>query len=302
MSLSNKLFNVDDNSSELLKLNSNVGRFYSKNDLSLSLKCSKQRSVLPLIYLKIQEGIKKFTVSSSGNSALVAIYAALQCNYIDELRVFLSKNISENKIQDINSRSGLNVNRSNDVQLFNNIRLEFCDNPKQRSIQSTNEGFYNIRGSNDDLAKIGFQSIAFELIEQMPEVDRVFVPSSSGTTACGIYEGFRLLAKAPEIHIVQTSKVHTLIDSDYTHENKHPAEAIVDLIGHRKAEINRIISNTGGMGWVVSSEECNQAFKELLSLIPEITFDSALAYAALKKYLSAHPEHKDQANVVLFTG
>jgi threonine synthase len=296
-------FGLKYNESSLICKNQNGKKFYIKNDFEFIYNCSKTRSLVPLIKYYLEKGISKFSVSSSGNSAVVMINLANISEKIEKLYVFLSNHISQQKISFMNQRTNLSLSLSkNSIQDLGKVVVEFCDNPKQKSFQLSRDGYLNIRGSVDENAKWGFKSISKEISLKLPNIKRIFVPSSSGTTAAGIYEGFREVDLYPEIHIVQTSKVHTLANHKSIAEPTHPAESIVDLVGFRKNEIRKIVKETNGMFWIINSAETIESYNELKSQDIKTSYDSSLGYAALKKFILENPAAEYDDNVVLFTG
>ncbi len=277
-----------------------------KRDDKLQMGCSKERSIIPLIDHYLQKGADRFTVSSTGNAALVAVYAALRDKRIKHLHVFFSTSISDKKLASILRL--LPLLKISDIRnniAYQNITFQLCENPKQEAFQLVRQGYINLRGSTDDLALEGFKSIAYELHEQCNQVEHVFIPASSGTTAMGVFQGFQGIGCMPQIHVVQTTKVHALLkrvarDHAGEAESEHPAESILDIIGHRRAEIEHVISHTQGRGWIITARSCKIAQHELQERFGITTSpDSALTYAAYKQAI----EHQELKNaVLLFTG
>jgi threonine synthase len=286
-----------------------TGRSFAvKHDDMLELGCSKQRSLSYMIVKYIQQGKKKFVVSSSGNAGLVSAYTVLR-HPDASLKVFLSNTISDQKLEKFILKLKVPV-RLKDFRnggTLGNVEFILCDNPKQRAIQHGNDGWINLRGSQDDLALVGFRTISYELLESNDLWDAVFVPASSGTTAVGIYEGFREAGLKPAMHIVQTTKVNTLVNKlpkihgadASVKEVDHPAESIVDIIGHRRKQVEDIITESGGAGWVISKDDVEKAMRALEALGIQASADAALTFAAFRKSLDTHQYDNP---VMVFTG
>lgn len=282
-----------------------------KHEDLLSLGCAKERSIVYMIAKYLEMGRTMFTVSSSGNAALVAAYIGMHANTeIEEIQVLLSDKISDSKLERIITFLGLedevSIEDFREGLSFEKVTFTFCENPKQVAFQLEKQGYVNLRGSTDDLATIGFKTISYEISKQLEETlpDAIFIPASSGTTVVGIYEGFKDLGWNPEIHVVQTTKAYALVKKikniHFPVEPEHPAESIIDVIGHRRKQIEEIITNSRGNGWVITAEECISAKKELFRQY-NITagYDSALTYAA---YLKSVQEKKYKNPVLVFTG
>lgn len=294
--------------SPLYKYNYNDLTFYVKHEDKLALGCAKQRSIFYMLDQSTQRGNKRYSVSSSGNAALVAAYFARRStNLVDDLKILLSVGISDYKLNNFIKYLSLNitVNELRKGIQVNNITFDLSPNPKQRAFQLEKEDYTNLRGSTDDDALTGFKSIGIEIATELETAaDAIFVAASSGTTAQGIYQGFLDIKQKPAMHIVQTTKVNALvkkiIKNKFDLETEHPAESIVDVIGHRRKSIENIIHESGGAGWIISAEECKKAKEELLKQFNiEASYDSALTYAAFKK---AREIYKFQNPVLVFTG
>ncbi len=205
-----------------------------------------------------KEGIHNFVISSSGNAALAAAKAAWKHNQNNTsapvtLKIFVGNNISKNKMKILKQYLDDNY-----------VTLEQVSRPKQAAFQMDKEGTAkNLRQSTDPLALLGYYDLAKDL-SKIPNLQAVFVPTSSGTTAEGIAIGFQQLEVDIQVHIVQTSRcnpIAQLFDEDFLPTERSIAGAIVDQIAHRKDAVAAAIKKSGGFGWVVSDEEITQAMK-----------------------------------------
>lgn len=261
-----------------------------RDDLN-QLGCSKQRSIPYLINEYLNMGKNKFVVSSSGNSGLVSAYCALNSSEIVEMHIFLSENISDQKLKKYIDKLGLNTsidNLRNNTYKIKNLVIELVNNPRQEAFNLSKKGFVNLRGSTDDLALVGFESFVHEIISQTTtKIESVFVPSSSGATALGIYNGFKSCNQNPRMNIVQTTKINALVKNiavSHITESNHPAESIVDYIGHRRKDIEKIVYDSQGKGWIISSKEIQKAKNILINQYNiDASYDSSLSFAAFLK-------------------
>lgn len=260
----------------------------------------KGRSIPPMVkkYFK-EEGITNYVISSSGNAALAAIHAIQVHNRNNpsklKLTVFVGLNIDKAKLKML-------LGIIEDV----NITLEQVERPKQTAFQIDKEGTAKLlRQSTDENALAGYFELAQEL-DKIPNLQAIFIPTSSGTTAQGLGEAFQteFLEQNPQIHIVQTTSCHPIaetFDTDFT-EADSVAGAIVDKVAHRKEEVLKNIESSKGSAWIVSNEEIATA-QELAKNGCHVAMsaNSALSIAGLKK--AADHGFKFDGNVVcLITG
>lgn len=266
----------------------------------------KGRSIPLMIneYCK-RQGFKKFVISSSGNAALAAITAIQTHNKSKpqdpvHLTVFVGLKINSSKL-----------NTLKQVLTDPNVTIEQVEEPKQAAFQAgQTEGVKLLRQSTDDLALRGYLELAKELAK-IEDLSAVFIPTSSGTTAQGLTVGFKQVNAAPQIHIIQTSSCHPLVDTVYAKRNLtlptisqeiSLAQAIVDQVGHRKDVVAEAVIESGGEGWIINNEEIKHAIdmvKDTLNLT--ISPTSALSIAALQKAIKNNRTF-DGSVVCLITG
>jgi threonine dehydratase len=235
-----------------------------------------------MIKTYFDQGIRNFVISSSGNAALAAIHTIAQHNKNNpstplSLKIFVGEKINQAKLENLKAISNN----------LSDINISQVKNPKQMAFQMDKDGkAKTLRQSNDDLALIGYHSLATEL-NQIPNLASIFVPTSSGTTAQALGEWFTTHNPNVQIHIVQTEAVHPIakmFDTGFTLRSFSVAGAIVDNIAHRKDKVMEIIKKSNGSGWVVSDEEINEAIKLVKETTEiEISPNSALSVAGLKK-------------------
>lgn len=243
----------------------------------------KGRSVPVMIETYLKKGNRDFVVSSSGNAAIAA-------------GMYVKKYNQKNKKQPINLQIlvGEKINseklKSLKKLVTKNILLTQTDNPKQTAFKlEKNEGVHWLRQSTDDTALVGYETLAKELAK-IKNLQAIFIPTSSGTTAEGLYLGFKKLKLKPQIHIIQTTACHPFVASDIN-TTTSLASAIVDKVGHRKQNILKIIKQTKDGSWVASDEEIKQAIK-LLTKTEKIKTspNSALSLVGLQQAIEKkHP-------------
>lgn len=241
----------------------------------------KDRSLAYQISYYHSKNKNNLLISSSGNAATSA--AAYVSQTDAKLAIFVSNKVNKQKIEKILKF----------VDKNENISINYSNRAKSDAIKYAKAGNYiNLRGSEDDNAVIGFKTIAYELAEQTPTADTLFIPCSSGTSTQGIYEGYSELRNinTPAIHIAQTTKIHPIAkEYDLTFEDTDTslADAIADRVAKRKERITDILRQTGGSGWVISDELINTSLNYLKKKtgLPHLTPNGTLSFAALLKAL-----------------
>ena len=237
-----------DNLARAIGLSSHL--FFKREDLH-PLGSHKGRSLPIMIDKYIKEGFDHFAISSSGNAALASgLYIKkLNENRDDNkkivLEILFGKNIQAEKLEKLEKLKD------------KSILISIHDRPLQALfIKIENPKIKSLRQSTDDTALIGYQSLAKELLE-IPELKAIFIGVSSGTTAQALAEYFIKNKKKIEIHIVQTTSCHSMIDAlgkSNTYNESSIANAIVDYTAKRKDVLVDLINKTGGTGWIAKNE------------------------------------------------
>lgn len=244
----------------------------------------KGRSLPNMIEAHAAQGIKNFVISSSGNAALAAIHAIKQHNQNNPssqltLKIFVGQKINLTKLKNLKSL----------ILNLESVSIAQVSNPKQSAFQLDKAGTAKtLRQSTDDIALVGYVSLAKELNE-IPNLQAIFIPTSSGTTAQALGEGFLKYNPKVQIHIVQTEACHPIaevFEKKFTLRSFSEAGAIVDRTAHRKKKVINLIQKTNGSGWIVSDEEIKAAMrlvKETTGI--DISPNSALSVAGTQKAL-----------------
>ncbi|WKZ28137.1 MAG: pyridoxal-phosphate dependent enzyme [Candidatus Dojkabacteria bacterium] len=238
----------------------------------------KDRSLAYQLSYYVQNENKHFTISSSGNAAIsAAAYANLAKV---KLCIFVSTNISELKL------TRLEQHKSEFVE------IRKVPKPKSSAIQYARESnAINLRGSVDDVALIGFKTIAYEIAEQLPDADAVFVPCSSATSSVAIAQGFGETNRKVALHVVQTTRICPIVSNfdQVTLTKTSLADAIVDRVAKRKKQVLIEIEKSNGFGWIITDQELLTAEKLIEDTLPnkKISYNSLLAVAAYLKAIKS---------------
>lgn len=247
----------------------------------------KGRSIPLMVNNHFKSGSTSFVISSSGNAALAAIYATQAHNNNKPatpitLHIFIGEHIEPEKKLELTEYA------KNDKH----ITIEQVTTPKQAAILFEKEkGAKLLRQSTDDVALLGYAELAKELAK-IEHLAAVFAPTSSGTTAQGLHIGFDQLGINPEIHIIQTTACHPIVDalpnSKKNTDAPSLAHAIVDNVAHRKDAVVAVIQKSNGAGWIATDDEIRQAIavaKETTDL--DLSPNSALALVGLEQAIRA---------------
>ena len=212
-----------------------------------------------------KEKLTNFVISSSGNAAFAAALHAQHHNtnnpdQLISLKIFVGNKIPAEKLSKLTEL------------VDKQILIEQVENPRQVAFQVDAKGEAKLlRQSTDDLALKGYQELAEEL-NHIPNLQAIFIPTSSGTTAQALGEAFQNLEQKPQIHIVQTKAVHPIADSFQTvmcpTNGKFVADpetsiagAIVDKVANRKFPVVDIILKSNGSGWIVTDDQIRAAIE-----------------------------------------
>jgi len=279
----------------IYKINLNGSNVWAKLENQNPTGTHKDRSMARWIAYHASVGTRELAISSSGNSAISAAKYCQEFSII--LHAFVSPKIHSEKIARITAYEKAVLHRT---KTPNKDSFRFC---KEREIP-------NLRASKDDMALEGYKDIALELAEQLPYIDNLFIPTSSGATLEGIYKGYQAVIspgtvpgdiRVPAFFVIQTARVHPIadyFDKNFSGEEVSRATAIVDKVAHRRDRVAEVIKETGGGGFVIVNEELQAAKK----MVVNAGWQSALAFAGFLKWQRQNLEKSNkQTSVCLFT-
>ncbi len=275
--------------------------YFKREDLHL-YGSHKGRSIPKMIEKYVSEGMYNFVISSSGNAALAAALFIKEYNEKNSqnklhLKIYVGYKIDKEKLARLLSVTHLPWKQ----QIKNFLKrikseIHICQtiNPRQSAFlfEKNNKG-KNLRQSTDDIALLGYADLSEEL-SQIPNLEAIFIPTSSGTTAQGIYLGFNAKNIKPKIYPVQTTACHPFSESEIIEEPSF-AKAIVDKIARRKPFINELVKNNQGKVLIIKNSELLEAEKIYHSHFPneKPSYNSLLSLAGLIQELQ---------NGTVFTG
>ena len=236
-------------------------------------------------------GCKKFVISSSGNAG---ISAASIISLIPEvsLDIFITPRISPKKLEKLIDLESKRIHINQDEKAKSSAM-----------IFAKNKSIINLRASIDDIALIGYKTISYELENEAKDCGGIFIPTSSGTAALGIALGFEDLGINVPIYLCQTTKIYSIakeFDKDFSPTKTSLADAIVDRVAHRKAELIKILKKTDGDAFVVSDELLLLAHQKIRHTGKDFSFNSLLGLAGLLKAKKQNKKIKNQ--IILASG
>ncbi len=253
----------------------------------------KDRGLAYEISYHLSKGHKDFVISSSGNSAISAFNLI---KYTDlNLTIFLPDNTPESKLSRLSSLAQIDHRRIREK--YPNIQVFITPKALSESDEYAHKNnSFLLRGSKDPIATTGYTTIATELSKNIKNISDIFIPTSSGTTLMGIYQGFEDLiekneiSSLPRIHVCQTTKVNIFareFDDNFLTESNSSVHSIIDRIGHRFSEVVSAIKRSDGAGWVINEDMVRSTLTELQQIGANyISNEGAVAVASVKKALS----------------
>jgi threonine synthase len=277
------------------------GLYFKREDLH-PYGSHKGRSIPYMIDHYYKNGSRYFAISSSGNAGLASILKAKEMSDI-KLDVFVGLNIAPNKLE--------KLYKTIDVPgVGDRISIIKTERPLQSSAKAVTSGAVSLRQSTDDIALLGYESLAEELAS-IKGLNVVFIGASSGTTAQALAKYFIDHNLNIAVEIVQTESCHPLVDGISDGENidregggaeKSIADAIVDKTVLRKPALIPMIKKIGGHGWIASNKEILDAVDVVKSQTGiSISTNSALSVVGAIQYAKKY-KADDKVAVCIICG
>src|SRR5690606_35280105 len=213
----------------------------------------------------INQKIKEAVLFSSGNALISILNYCNQLNLNIKIHAVVSEHIKPEKLEIIQKL------------VTDKHQLYISKEPKKEAIRiSADLKIPNLRVSIDNEIVKGYWSLGFEIYDlirnQHNEEIAIFVPASSGTALVGIAEGLLYKTKnefkLPRIFVCQTQTVHPFVkeNDEEKEENiggisteKSLADAIVDQVGLRVSQVQKIANETNGDIYAITNDELESA-------------------------------------------
>lgn len=249
------------------------GLYFKREDLH-PLGSHKGRSIPIMIDMAVSEGVTDFVISSSGNAALAAAKYIRQLNMGRTitsgqtpltLEVLIGERIAPHKREKLDALKNEFIRVSMHERP---LQVLFSRSKTKDQLKEGEKEVRPLRQSTDDVALIGYEGLARELLD-IPDLRAVFIGTSSGTTAEALARFLKknsdIGTKQIEVHIVQTTSCHPIADAfneDLVTGNDSEvslADAIVDHTALRKNKLVPLVESTGGSGWIATNESISTA-------------------------------------------
>ena len=271
--------------------------YFKREDLH-PLGSHKGRSIPVMIDYHYAKGSKSFAISSSGNAALAAALYMKDMPDVS-LEIFVGDNIAPKKLTKLTKIvDSMKKDGSEDQPA--RIKITQIERPLQALMQATQKGAVSLRQSNDDTALLGYESLAKEIL-LVPKVAAVFIGTSSGTTAQALAQYFLKEKRLVQVHIVQTTSCHPMIEAFHSGEIINTpdslADAIVDKTAIRKPALIPLTKQTSGSGWCATDEDI-QAAQKLAKTYTDLDISTNSALSVAGALLAARAKYVIKGPVV----
>lgn len=197
---------------------------------------AKDRAISFQIDNLIAQQYSSAVISSTGNAAISAQYYCRQKNI--PLTIFVSPHTNPNKLSLLKNYTVSNKPVSDAFKFSQNHRS------------------YNLRQSTDPIALLGYQQIALELLEQLPQVTSIFIPVGSGTTLLGISQKLPVFVKIFAVQPASYCPVASHFDKNYSPESTSKTDSLSAKLLPLK---NKVIAACFG-GVVIQNNDIKDTF------------------------------------------
>jgi len=215
----------------------NYNHLYFKREDENVCGSLKERSLAYQVSLAKQNRKNKLVISTSGNAGIAG---AAYCQKAGiKLYIFISPETERAKIAEMQKYNPIIIKSKRTIRLANYLAAKYK--------------IENLRPSINNSSIEGFKSIAFEIFEDLGEVDVIFTFITSGSSFVGIGRAYQYLLGSKEIK--KMPKLFAVQNKD--------SFSIAGALGikntRRKKEILEIIKSTGGDNIYVNNNEILEA-------------------------------------------
>ncbi len=235
----------------------NINRLYFKHEDENETGSLKDRSLSYQVSLAKQNNKKELVISTSGNAGIAA---AAYCQKAKiKLYIFISPETEKAKIAEMQKYNPMIIKSKRAIRLANYLAAKYK--------------IENLRPSVNNSSIEGFKAIAFEIFENLGEVDAIFTFVTSGSSFVGIGRAYQYLLenkeikKIPRLYAVQSGEVFSVAEFQLQPPMTPPCQEGNFLqpgkLGikntRRKKEILELIKLSGGSGIYVNKDETEKA-------------------------------------------
>jgi len=262
-----------------------LDNFYLKREDQNITGSAKDRAIPFQIENLQKNNFTQAVISSTGNAAISAAHFCQQKNI--KLTIFLSPHISPQK---------LNLLKKYDHEII------MSHQPISDAIKfSKSQNAYLLRQSTDPTSLNGYQLIAQELLQQLPQITSIFIPVGSGTTLLGISQKLPSTVKIFGAQSAANPTISKTFDSDFIPENRLITDALSVKFLPNKDKIITAVKNSSGSSLTIQNEVIISADSYLKSQNIITSLEGALAFAAYQKTIKNNLDI-GQFPVILLTG
>lgn len=237
-----------------------------------------------------EEGIKEVSLDSSGNAAIsLALYGRSEGI---KTHIFVSDNVEKGKKRILRQLTS-------EIHEISGTRMDVHDEALKFEDTQYISHWYN------PFFLEGTKISAYEVGEER-DINRVLVPTGSGTLFMGLYKGFSELSKfgvvekIPEMIAVEAKGYESLKSKS---EEKSEMSSGVEIVEPpRTDQMREILKTTGGFSVSADDDAIESAKEELLSMGFLIESTSAMAYAAFLKLLEKGEFSEGERVLIPLTG
>ncbi len=262
-----------------------LDNFYLKREDQNITGSAKDRAIPFQIENLKKNGFTQAVISSTGNAAISAAHFCHQENI--KLTIFLSPHIAPEK---------LNLLKKYDHEII------LSHQPISDAVKfSKSLHAYLLRQSTDPSSLIGYQTIAQELAEQLPQITSIFIPVGSGTTLLGISQKLPKNVKIFGAQSAANPTVSKIFDPNFTPENRLITDALSVKFLPNKDKVINAIKNSSGSCLTIQNENIVTADSYLKSKDIITSLEGALSFAAYQK-AQKNNLNIGQYPIILLTG
>jgi len=236
------------------------------------------------------EGIDEVSLDSSGNAAIsLALYGRSEGI---KTHIFIPEDIGEGKKRVLDDLAS-------EVHEISGTRMEVHEKAMGFEDARYVSHWYNpffLEGTKISAYEVG----------ETQEVDRVLVPTGSGTLFLGMYKGFFELSslgvvdKVPKMIAVEAKGYESLGE---TSGKKSELSSGVEIIEPpRTDQMRDVLEKTAGFSTSIDDDRIERAKEELLSMGFLVETTSALAYAAFLDLLEKEEFDEEERVLIPLTG
>jgi len=237
-----------------------------------------------------EEGIDEVSLDSSGNAAIsLALYGRSEGV---ETHIFIPDDIGEGKRRILSELAS-------ETHKISGNRIEVHERALDFEDASYVSHWYNpffLEGTKISAYEVG----------EIQEVDRVLVPTGSGTLFLGMYKGFSELSslgvvdKVPETIAVEAKGYESL--GEMSGKKSELSSGVEIIEPPRNDQMKDVLEETDGSSISVEDEKIERAKEELLSMGFLVETTSAMAYAAFLDLLGKEEFGEEERVLIPLTG